>query len=65
MWGQHVYYIIRSHDQKSPVAPHSDYLDPRNVLVPLMMLLALYNVDASTNSVTWPETSCCISFQLS
>ena len=50
--GQHVEYIIRSHGQKGHVASHFDYLDPRNVMVPLMMLFSLHNVDASTIGVT-------------
>ena len=38
--------------RKSHAAPHFDHLDPRNAMVPLMMLLASGNADASTNGVT-------------
>ena len=48
--------------RKSHVAPHFDHLDSRNALMPLILLLASYNVDASTNGVTCPLF--CTSFQL-
>ena len=50
--GPHVDYIISSHDPKSHVAPNFSYLDPRNAMVPLIMLLATHNVDASTIGIT-------------
>ena len=54
-----------SHDQKSHVAPHFDYLDARNIVVLLTMLMALYDASISGNGMTWPEKSCCSSFQSS
>ena len=40
MWNQWVDYIIRSNDEKSQVAPHFNYLDLRDAMVPLMTPLA-------------------------
>ena len=51
--------------RKSHSEPHFDHFDPRNAMMPLIMLLTSHNVDASTNSATWPKILCCISFQLS
>ena len=41
---------MASHDHENPVTTISNCLDQRNVIVPLMMLLALY--DAGANGVT-------------
>ena len=65
MWNLHEYYIIRSQYQKSHVTPHYNHLDPRNTMVPLMMLVASCNANTRTNYVTWPKMSCCTSFHLS
>ena len=51
---------------KSHVASYFNCLDPRNTVVPLMMMMsASCNANATINGVTWPEKSFCISFQLS
>ena len=36
----------------SNVAPHFDYLNPRNAMLPLMMILASSKSDSSTNGFT-------------
>ena len=57
-------YFICSHDQKSDVASHFNHLDPRNVMVSLMMMLASCNSNANISDVTCPEKSCFISFEI-
>ena len=52
IWGLHVDYIIRLHDQIKHVAPHFNYLDPSNVKLPLMLLFTSHNANASTSGVT-------------
>ena len=52
MWGLHVDYIIRLQGPESYVTPHFEHLDPRNVMVPLMMLSVSCNANASTNGFT-------------
>ena len=47
--------LTASHDPKSHVSPHLDWLDLRNAVVPLMMLLAAHDTNASLNGITWPE----------
>ena len=56
LWGLHLDYIIRSLDRKCHDAPHFDHLDPRDLMVPLIMLLASHYTSASNNSVTWPKS---------
>ena len=63
VWLKMTLVLMTSHDQKCHIAPHFNFLDLRNAVVPLMMLLAL--CDAGANSVTSPKEACCISFQLS
>ena len=41
---------------KGHVGAHFDHLDPSNPLMPLLILLPLHNVDASTSGVTWSKT---------
>ena len=47
---------MASHNQNSHVAPHFNYLNLRNAVGPLMMLLASCNIDASANGIGWPVT---------
>ena len=49
--GQHADYIIGSYDQRRHEVPHFNQFDPRNAVVPLMMLLASCNADVRTNVV--------------
>ena len=65
MWGVQADHINRSHDQKGNVSPHFNHLDPRNAVVPLMLLLASHESNASTTGITWPKKSGYTSFQLS
>ena len=41
---------------KSLVAPHSDCLNPRNAMVPLMVPSASYDADTSANGITWQKS---------
>ena len=38
IWVLDVAYIIRSHDQKSHIAPYFNHLDPGKAMVPFMIL---------------------------
>ena len=40
-----------SSDQKSNIAPHFDYLDLRNAMMPLMMLAASHDADTNVNGI--------------
>ena len=40
-----------SHDQKCHVASHFDHLDPRNAVLPVMMMFAIWYADARSNGV--------------
>ena len=51
MLGPNVNYIIRSHDQKSPVAPHCVHLEPRNTSVLLTTLSATHDARSSAHGV--------------
>ena len=55
MWDLHVDYIIWSHDSKKSCCTSFYHIDPRNAVVPLIMLLASCNADASTNTDTLPK----------
>ena len=57
--------LIKLLNQKSHVASQFGFLDLRNAVVPLMTPLALCDASISTNGVTYPEKSCCTSFQSS
>ena len=46
---------------KSHVALHFHNLDLRKAMMPLTMLLASYDADASASVITWPKQPCCIS----
>ena len=50
--------------KKNNVASHIDHLDPRNTMIPLIMLLVSHNANASTHGVSWPKL-CGTLFQLS
>ena len=47
---------MTSHDQNSHVAPDFDCLQLRNAMVPLMILSAFCNANASTSGIIWPKT---------
>ena len=54
---------VASHDQESHAVSDVYCLDPRNAVVPLVMLLAL--CDAGANGFTSLKETCYLSFQLS
>ena len=62
-WQCHQYHMMQmqapnaSHYQKGHVAPHFDYLDITNVVVPLRMPLASHDADAGTKSITGSKMS--------
>ena len=43
---------VVSHDEKSCVAPHFDWLDLRSVIVPIIMLMALHDAKTGPSSMT-------------
>ena len=43
---------IVSHDQRNHVAPHFYCLELRNVMVPLIMVMAIYDINISANGMT-------------
>ena len=45
--------VMASHDPESHVAPHFDYLDLRNILLPLIMPLVSCDTDTSINGITF------------
>ena len=51
MWCWH--YINAPHDQETHVAPHFNFLELRNVMVPLVMLLV--SCDTDLNGITWHQ----------
>ena len=62
MWDLHVDCFIWSHEPKHYVVFNFNHLDPRNAMVPLMIMLVSCNASGSTSGVTWPKKSCCTSF---
>ena len=50
-----------SHDPKIHVALHFNHLDLRSAIVPLTMLFASLDADASAIGFIWPRRSCCTS----
>ena len=47
---------MASHNQKSNIASEFNCLDLRNVMVPLITLLALWDASVCTNGITWPKS---------
>ena len=47
------------------VAPHSNYFELRNVMVPLIMPLTSHDTTVNAYGITCLKRSCCTSFQLS
>ena len=47
-------YIVRSYDQNflSHATFHFNHFDPKNAMVPMMMMLASSNASAITNGIT-------------
>ena len=54
--------LMALHDQKSHVAPHFNYLNLRNRMVPLIMPSASCDAHASANGITWPKSLVALQF---
>ena len=53
---------MASQDKESQIAPHCNCLNIENVTVPLLLLLALCDTNASANGIKGPKNSSCTFF---